>query len=144
MGQRHQHQPNWGISHHAVSFTADGTAGDRRYDYQHWLLVQNGTPANASYAASKGGLCGLTHMIAQQHTNSSIKALLIVLGYVPTRLTADIPQRASKALIDFCPLRRASSPSEIARTVLAVASRELDLANGSELYVTGGLFSIPI
>jgi 3-oxoacyl-[acyl-carrier protein] reductase len=85
-------------------------------------LSQNGAKGNAAYAASKAGVEGLVQMIAHRYAGRSIRANLIVTGYVETALSATLPEAARRALIDGCPLRRAAIPAEIASLAMFLLS----------------------
>lgn len=107
-------------------------------------LAQHGAPGNTSYAASKGGLVGLTRAIARQYGDVGIFANMVVTGYVETALSAELPAFAKRALIDACPMRRAGSPEEIARAVLFLASDRASGLNGQMVYASGGLLEVPL
>ncbi len=106
-------------------------------------LAQHGSPANAAYAASKGALVGLTRAIAAECGASGLRAYLAVVGLVETDLTRDLPERTRSLLLDTCPLKRASTPDEIAAAVVGLAVTEGALQNGEPFYLSGGLTEIP-
>lgn len=107
-------------------------------------LSQNGAPGNTSYAASKGGLAGLTRAIARAYGAQGVRAHLVVTGYVETELSAELPDVAKRALIDACPLRRSARPEEIAAAVLFLSSDRAAGLNGGMLFASGGLLEVPL
>jgi len=107
-------------------------------------LSQHGAPGNTSYAASKGGVLGLTRTIARQYGRQGIRANLVVTGYVETSLSAQLPDFAKKALVDCCPLRRPGTPDEIAAAVLFLASERARGLNGQAVFASGGLMEVPL
>ena len=107
-------------------------------------VMQNGAPSNASYAASKGGLVGLTRSIARQYGSLGISAHLVIAGAVETELTRDVPEAMRKAVIEACPLKRQAQAHEIASAVLFLVSRPASLSNGEALYVAGGLREVMV
>jgi 3-oxoacyl-[acyl-carrier protein] reductase len=107
-------------------------------------LMQNGAPSNTSYAASKGGLMGLTRSIAAQYSRHAINANLVVTGYVETELTKDLADSAKQRLIENCPQKRAASADEIASVVLFLASERAKCINGEAIFVSGGLLEVSL
>jgi 3-oxoacyl-[acyl-carrier protein] reductase len=107
-------------------------------------LMQNGAPSNASYAASKGGLVGLTRSIAAQYSHHAIHANLVVTGYVETELTKNLADSAKRSLIETCPQKRAASADEIASVVLFLASERAKCVNGEAVFVSGGLLEVSL
>jgi 3-oxoacyl-[acyl-carrier protein] reductase len=108
-------------------------------------IAQEGMPSSATYAASKGGLRGLTHAIAAEYGSEGIRAHLLVAGVVETELTAALSAAPASrtALVEYCPQRRTASPREIAEAALFLASAQDTLPNGSSLRVAGGLRELP-
>lgn len=107
-------------------------------------LSQMGATSQASYAASKGGLQGLTRTIAKEYGRRGIFANLVVAGYVETSITARLPEAARRFLVDSCPLRRKAAPEEIAAAVLHLASDRAGFVNGETIHATGGLVDVPL
>jgi len=106
-------------------------------------VSRNGAASQSAYAASKGGLEGLTRTIAKEYGHKSIHANMVVVGYVPTDLTAGIPEPLLKSVVENSPLRRAGTPEEIARVVLFLASQRASYVNGETVQATGGLVELP-
>ena len=77
-------------------------------------VMQHGAPSNASYAASKGGLAGLTQAIAQEYGERGVGAYLLVVGAVETELTRDAPEAMKRMFIDACPQKRQAHTGEVA------------------------------
>ncbi len=107
-------------------------------------LSQNGARSQSSYAASKGGLWGLTRTIAKEYGRRGIYANLVVAGFVDTEISKKLPDFAKKYLIDNCPLRRVGRPEEIAAAALFLASERAAFINGEMLHASGGLMDIPL
>ena len=107
-------------------------------------VTQNGAPTNASYAASKGGLVGLTRAIAREYGDQGVLAFLVVGGYTDTGLMAKAPDLRER-VIKSNPQKRLAIPDEIASVVLFLASeRALGIVNGEEIYTSGGLIDPPV
>jgi 3-oxoacyl-[acyl-carrier protein] reductase len=104
---------------------------------------RTGSRGLAAYAASKAGVEGLVQMIAHRYAGRSIRANLIVTGYVETALSATLPEAARRALIDGCPLRRAAIPAEIASLAMFLLSDGARGIDGQSVFATGGLLEVP-
>jgi NAD(P)-dependent dehydrogenase (short-subunit alcohol dehydrogenase family) len=107
-------------------------------------LMQTGAPSNASYAASKGGLVGLTRAIAEEYGCESIFANLVVTGYVDTALTSSLSDSVKRRIVEASPQRRKASTDEIAAVVLFLASSRALCVNGQSIHATGGLMEVPL
>jgi 3-oxoacyl-[acyl-carrier protein] reductase len=106
-------------------------------------LSQYGVVGNAGYAASKGGLLGLTRELAHQYGAFGINANLVVPGYVETQLSAGMSEDSRRTLVSGCPLNRAGTPEEIAAVVTFLLSASASGLNGAEIRATGGLMAVP-
>ncbi len=107
-------------------------------------LSQQGATSQAAYAASKGGLIGLTRTIAKEYGKRGIVANLVAVGLVDTELSRKIPDVFRKHLVDTAPLRRAGTADEIARVVLWLASGRAGYVNGETVHASGGLVDVPL
>jgi 3-oxoacyl-[acyl-carrier protein] reductase len=101
-------------------------------------IADKGGPSQTAYAASKGGLRGLTRTIAKEYGRRGVYANLVVVGLVETRLSAHMPETFRRVLLDN-PQRRAGTPDEVAATALFLASSRASFVNGETLYASGGL-----
>ncbi|MFC0109378.1 SDR family NAD(P)-dependent oxidoreductase [Kibdelosporangium aridum] len=105
-------------------------------------LSQHGATSQAAYAASKGGLLGLTRTIAKEYGHKSIIANLVTVGYVETDLTQHFDEGLRRLLLEATPLRRNAKPEEIAAAVLFLASTRAGYINGEAVSATGGLAEV--
>lgn len=106
-------------------------------------VSQNGAAGNTSYAASKGGVVGLTRLLARRYARHGITANVVVTGYVETTLSASLSVSSRRALIEGCPLRRAGSPEEIASVAIFLLSDQAAGVAGQAIFASGGLMDVP-
>jgi 3-oxoacyl-[acyl-carrier protein] reductase len=106
-------------------------------------LSQYGVAGNASYAASKGGLLGLTRLLARQYARRGIESNMVVAGYVETAMSAQLSAAARRALIEGAPLRRAAKATEIANVVAVLLSDQAAGVDGRVIFASGGLREVP-
>jgi 3-oxoacyl-[acyl-carrier protein] reductase len=98
-----------------------------------------GQGGQTNYAASKAGIIGFTKSLAKELGPRSITVNCVAPGFVPTDLTADLPEDLLQQAIEVTPLRRMGQPEEIAYAVAFLASDEASFITGETLTVDGGL-----
>ncbi len=107
-------------------------------------ITQNGAAGVSNYAASKGGLAGLTTAIAQEYGHRKIVVYLLVGGYAGTRLTENTPNLVER-IVEASPSGRLASANDIASVVLFLASDcSRAIRNGAFIHVSGGMLEAPV
>jgi 3-oxoacyl-[acyl-carrier protein] reductase len=99
----------------------------------------DGNPGQANYASAKAGLVGLTKTIAKELGARGITCNAVAPGYVPTDLTASLPDDLVLLAIERTPLGRSGTAEDIAAAVAYLASDEASFVTGQVLAVDGGL-----
>ena len=107
-------------------------------------LAASGAPSNACYATTKGGLLGLSSVIASQYSSEQITSNVFLLGLVDTGMTENYPKPARQLLVDSCSLKRSASPGEIAAQILYLITHCRHAINGQTIHLTGGLLDFPL
>jgi 2-hydroxycyclohexanecarboxyl-CoA dehydrogenase len=101
--------------------------------------AQTGAPAMAHYAASKGGVIGLTKALAIEYAARGITVNNVPPNFVNTEglreAPVDIPAFAAGT-----PMQRAGRPENIAAAVAFLASDDADYITGHTLGVNGGRY----
>jgi len=94
----------------------------------------------AHYAASKGGVIGMTETLAIELASLGITVNAIGPGAIDTPMitVAQIPEGEMDAMITQIPLKRIGKPHEISSAVVFLASDEASYVTGTTLYVDGG------
>jgi 3-oxoacyl-[acyl-carrier protein] reductase len=98
-----------------------------------------GNPGQANYASAKAGLIGLTKTVAKELGSRGITCNAIAPGFVPTDLTASLPEDLVELAIERTPLGRMGTPENMAAAVAFLASDEASFITGQVLAVDGGL-----
>jgi len=101
-----------------------------------------GTTGNAgqtNYAASKAGIVGFSKSLAKELGSRNVTVNVVAPGYVQTDMTAELDEDTRETILDAVPLDRLAAPSEIADSVLFLASPAADYVTGHVLHVNGGL-----
>ncbi|MBY8860947.1 SDR family oxidoreductase [Nocardia sp. CA2R105] len=100
--------------------------------------AQTGAPGMAHYAASKGGVIGLTRALAMEFATKGITVNHVPPGFIDTPLTRATVNVG--AVASAMPMRRAGSPEDIAHAVAYLASEEAGYVTGTTLSVNGGRY----
>lgn len=97
----------------------------------------HGNIGQASYAASKAGIIGLTKTTAKEGALRNIRCNAIAPGMITTQMTAKLDAKTKKTIQEKILLKRFGTPTEIAKTALFLA--ENDYITGQVITVDGGL-----
>ncbi|MBI4192645.1 MAG: SDR family oxidoreductase [Betaproteobacteria bacterium] len=100
-----------------------------------------GNPAIAAYAAAKGGLIPLTHVMAHDLGKYNIRVNCLSTGGIRSAMTAPLGA-AYQSRISVTPLQRMGTPEEVAYVALFLASDWSSFVNGANLVVDGGRTTI--
>ncbi|MBN2007686.1 MAG: 3-oxoacyl-[acyl-carrier-protein] reductase [Anaerolineae bacterium] len=98
-----------------------------------------GQVGQASYAASKAGLVGLTKSLARELGGRGITANVVAPGFIPTDINVTLDETWREKLRALIPLGRFGLAEEVAHAVVFLASDEAAYITGVVLSVDGGL-----
>jgi len=101
------------------------------------IVGVTGNAGQSNYAASKGGLIALTKSVARELGGRGITCNAIAPGFIETKMTAPVSEKAIEATINATALGRVGKPEEIAHAAVFLA--ENDFITGQVLVVDGGL-----
>ncbi len=92
-----------------------------------------------NYAASKGGVQGLTRCMATELGKRGITVNAIAPGFIETDMTEAVRNAAEAEIKKMIPLRRLGLAEDIANAVLFLASDGASYITGQILTIDGGL-----
>lgn len=98
-----------------------------------------GLPGQANYAASKGGLIGLTRTLSRELAPKGVLVNAVMPGLVETDMTAAIPEATREAHLRNVPVGRLGTAAEVAEAVAFLSSDAAAYITGQVLGVDGGL-----
>jgi 3-oxoacyl-[acyl-carrier protein] reductase len=104
------------------------------------IVGEMGNAGQANYAASKAGLIGFSKSLARELGSRNITVNVVAPGYIETAMTSALPAAAREALGGSIPLQRLGTVSDVAWSVLFLASEEAGYITGHTLNVSGGLY----
>jgi 3-oxoacyl-[acyl-carrier protein] reductase len=98
-----------------------------------------GSRGQVNYAASKGGIDGLTRCLAKELASRKVRVNAVAPGMIETDMSQTIRNLAGDRIQSAIPLRRIGQPEEIASVVVFLASDAASYVTGQIIRVDGGL-----
>ena len=92
-----------------------------------------------NYAASKGGIDGLTRALAKELAPRKVRVNAVSPGMIETDMSEVVRNLAGDQIKKVIPLKRIGKPEEIASVVSFLASDDSSYLTGQVLRVDGGL-----
>ncbi len=103
------------------------------------VAAEFGNQGQVNYAASKGGIQGLTRCLATEVGRRNITVNAVAPGFIETDMTEAVRNMGGDKIKDMVPLRRLGKPEDIANAVAFLASDDSGYITGHVLTVDGGL-----
>lgn len=103
------------------------------------VAAEFGNQGQVNYAASKGGIQGLTRCLATEVGRRNITVNAVAPGFIETDMTEAVRNAAEGEIKKQISVRRLGVPADIANAVLFLASEEAGYITGHVLTVDGGL-----
>jgi NAD(P)-dependent dehydrogenase (short-subunit alcohol dehydrogenase family) len=102
------------------------------------IVSERGNLGQVNYAASKGGVLGLTRALAKEVADRQVRVNAILPGFIATPMTATVP---SKVLTNITSqriaLRRLGRPNDVANLVAFLASDRSNYITGTTIECSG-------
>jgi 3-oxoacyl-[acyl-carrier protein] reductase len=98
-----------------------------------------GNAGQASYAASKAGIIGLTKSSAKELAARNITVNAVAPGFIETDMTGELDAEVKGEMLKQIPLDRIGKPEDVASIVRFLASGESSYMTGQTLCVDGGM-----
>lgn len=92
-----------------------------------------------NYAASKGGINGLTRALAKEFAPRGVRVNAVAPGMIDTDMSEAVRGLVGSKIKEMIPLRRIGTPEEVAKLVAFLASDEASYITGQIIRIDGGL-----
>ena len=103
------------------------------------IVAQAGNYGQTAYAASKGGIVGMTRVWARELGPEGITANAVAPGFIDTEMVRSVPPKVVAQIVARIPAGRLGRPEEVASVYLFLASDLASFVNGAVVGVDGGL-----
>lgn len=101
------------------------------------IVSEGGNMGQANYAASKGGVLGLTRSLAKEVAGQGFRVNAVVPGFIKTPMTSQIPDHVRDKLVPRIPLKRFGKPEEVADLITFLLSPKSSYITGESIAVSG-------
>lgn len=98
-----------------------------------------GNPGQTNYSATKAGIIGFTKSVAKEYGKRNIYANAVAPGFIETKMTESLSEKAEKELMENVSIKRKGKPEDVANLVLFLASDLSDYITGQVISVDGGM-----
>ena len=99
----------------------------------------SGNPGQANYAAAKAGVAGMSRALAREIASRGITVNCVAPGFIDTDMTRALSEEQVASLTSQIPAQRLGTPSDIAASVVFLASEDANYITGITLNVNGGM-----
>jgi 3-oxoacyl-[acyl-carrier protein] reductase len=103
------------------------------------VVAHNGNYGQTNYVATKAGVIGMTKVWARELGKDGIRVNAIAPGFITTEMTAQMPEKIIKMMMEKVPVKRWGEPEDVANAYCFLASDEASYISGMVLNVDGGV-----
>jgi NAD(P)-dependent dehydrogenase (short-subunit alcohol dehydrogenase family) len=101
------------------------------------VVSEFGNLGQANYAASKGGVVGLTRALAKEVAPRNVRVNAVLPGFIDTPMAQAVPEHVKEAMRKRIPLQRFGRPEEVADLICYLASPRSSYIHGEAIRVSG-------
>lgn len=102
------------------------------------LAGVSGKEGQVVYSTTKGGIIGLTRMLARHLGADGVRVNAIAPGFIRTEMVHDLPESTHAHILASTALGQMGEPEDVARTAAYLASAMSSYVNGSVIRIDGG------
>jgi 3-oxoacyl-[acyl-carrier protein] reductase len=98
-----------------------------------------GNAGQANYASAKAGVIGFTKAVAKELAPRGIRVNAVAPGFIDTRMTAKLPEKAREVLMAQIPMGKLGQPEDVATVIRFLAGPAAGYVTGQVIVVDGGM-----
>jgi 3-oxoacyl-[acyl-carrier protein] reductase len=102
------------------------------------LAAVSGKEGQVVYSTTKGGINGLTRMLARHLGQDGVRVNSITPGFIRTDMVNDLPESTYAHILDSTASGDMGNPEDVAKTVAYLASAQSSYVNGTIIRIDGG------
>ncbi|GAB4153674.1 MAG: hypothetical protein Tsb0016_26200 [Sphingomonadales bacterium] len=103
------------------------------------IVGVTGNPGQANYAASKGGIIGMSKALAQEVASRGVTVNCVAPGFIASPMTEVLDDAQKQRLLAGIPQGRLGEGADVAGAVAYLASDAAGYVTGQTLHVNGGM-----
>jgi NAD(P)-dependent dehydrogenase (short-subunit alcohol dehydrogenase family) len=101
------------------------------------IVSERGNLGQVNYAASKGGVLGLTRALAKEVATHNVNVNAVVPGFIHSPLSHAVPNHVKERMLLQIPQRRFGNPEEVADLVAFLLSQRSSYITGESIKISG-------
>jgi NAD(P)-dependent dehydrogenase (short-subunit alcohol dehydrogenase family) len=101
------------------------------------IVSELGNLGQVNYAASKGGVLGLSRALAKEVAIRNVRVNSVVPGFVDTPMAQAVPAHVKDRIMNQIPMKRFGTSSEVANVVTFLLSPRSGYVTGESVTVSG-------
>lgn len=101
------------------------------------VVSEQGNIGQTNYAASKGGVLGLTRALAKEAAFRRIRVNSVLPGFINTPMAQSVPEPILKSIEKKIPLARFGESNDVANLILFLASERSSYITGECIEISG-------
>ena len=101
------------------------------------VVATQGNLGQVNYAASKGGVLGLTRALAKEVAIRNVNVNAVVPGFIHSPMSHAVPDHVKERMLLQIPQRRFGNPEEVADLVAFLLSQRSSYITGESIKISG-------
>ena len=101
-----------------------------------------GNAGQANYCATKAGLTGMSKALASEVASRGITVNCVAPGFISTPMTDVLSDDLKAKMLEQIPAKRFGTTTDIANTIVFLASDEASYITGQTIHVNGGMLRV--
>ena len=101
------------------------------------VVSQQGNLGQVNYAASKGGVLGLTRCLAKETARRGVRVNAVLPGFIATPMTDSVPEHVLRAIQPKIALGHFGKPQDVANLIAFLASERSCYITGEAIECSG-------